>query len=200
MRFDLWRIVMPTRSPRLLISLLIISLMVFVVGCPKKPPPEPVKTTPPPVAEKPAPAVEVPNEKEGGFQQTEEKPSPIEEADSALAKLNAQKVLGTIYFDYDKSDLRSDALAQLKKNAEWLKANPKYRVRLEGNCDERGTVEYNLALGDRRAAGSKNYLLKAGVDASRLETISYGEEHPVDPGHNEDAWQKNRRVDFVLVK
>jgi peptidoglycan-associated lipoprotein len=191
---------MPSRSPRLLISLLVISLLVFVVGCPKKPPPEPVKTTPPPVAAAPAPAVEVPNEKAEGFGQTEEKPSPIEDQDSALAKLNAQKLLGTIYFDYDKADLRTDALEQLKKNAEWLKANSKYRVRLEGNCDERGTVEYNLALGDRRAAGAKNYLLKAGIDASRLETISYGEEHPVDPGHNENAWKLNRRVDFVLIK
>jgi len=192
---------MPSRSPRLLISLLVISLMVFVVGCPKKPPPETPQTTPPPVTEKPAPAVEVPTDKERGFEETQETPSTaIEDANSALAKLNAQKVLGTIYFEFDKSDLQSDALAQLKRNAEWLKANAGYRVRIEGNCDERGTVEYNLALGDRRAVAAKNYLVKAGIDASRIETISYGEEHPVDPGHSEEAWQKNRRDDFVLVK
>jgi peptidoglycan-associated lipoprotein len=191
---------MPSRSPRLLISLLIISLMVLVVGCPKKPPPESTATTPPPVAEKPAPAVEVPTEKERGFQETQETPTAIEDQDSALAKLNAQKVLGTIYFEFDKSDLRADSLEQLKKNAEWLKAHPTNRVRIEGNCDDRGTVEYNLALGDRRAAAAKNYLIKAGIDASRMETISYGEEHPVNPGHNEDAWKVNRRDDFVLIK
>ena len=117
-----------------------------------------------------------------------------------LARLNAQKVLGAVYFDYDKSDLRSEALDQLRKNAEWLKANPGNRVRIEGNCDERGTVEYNLALGDRRAVAAKHYLLKAGIEASRIETISYGEEHPADPGHSEEAWQKNRRDDFVLIK
>ena len=191
---------MTSRSPRLLISLLVISLMIFVVGCPKKPPPETPQTTPPPVAEKPAPAVEVPSEKESGFEETQETPSPIEDQDSVLAKLNAQKVLGTIYFDFDESTLRSDALDQLKKNAEWLKANAGYRVRIEGNCDDRGTVEYNLALGDRRAAAAKNYLLKAGIGAARVEIISYGEEHPADSGHSEDAWSKNRRDDFVLIK
>ena len=191
---------MPSRGLRLLVSLLVVSLMVFVVGCPKKPPPEAPQTTPPPVTEKPAPAVEVPTEKERGFEETQETPTAIEDQDSRLAKLNAQKVLGTIYFDFDESDLRSEALDQLRKNAEWLKANAGTRVRIEGNCDERGTVEYNLALGDRRAVAAKNYLLKAGIDASRVETISYGEEHPVDPGHNEEAWQKNRRDDFVLIK
>jgi len=188
---------MPSRSLRLLVSLLVVSLMVFVVGCPKKPPPEAPQTTPPPVTEKPAPAVEVPTE---GFEETQETPTPIEDPDARLAKLNAQKVLGAIYFDFDKSDLRSEALDQLRKNAEWLKANAGLRVRIEGNCDERGTVEYNLALGDRRAVTAKNYLLKAGIEASRIETISFGEEHPVDPGHNEGAWQRNRRDDFVLIK
>ncbi len=188
---------MPSRSLRLLVSLLVVSLMVFVVGCPKKPPPEAPQTTPPAVAEKSAPAVEVP---EQGFEETKETPTTLEDPDSLLAKLNAQKVLGTIYFEFDKSDLLSESLEQLRKNAEWLKANPGRRVRIEGNCDERGTVEYNLALGDRRAVAAKNYLLKAGIEASRIETISYGEEHPVDPGHNESAWQKNRRDDFVLIK
>ena len=191
---------MSSRNLRLLVSLLVVSLMVFVVGCPKKPPPEAPQTTPPPVTEKPAPAVEVPTEKERGFEETQETPTAIEDQDSRVAKLNAQKVLGTIYFEFDKSDLRSEALDQLGKNAEWLKANPGYRVRIEGNCDDRGTVEYNLALGDRRAVTAKKYLLKAGIESSRIETISYGEEHPADPGHNEDAWQNNRRDDFVIIK
>ncbi len=190
---------MPRRSARLLFCLLILSLAIFVVGCPKKPPKEATQTTPPAVTEKPAPAEEVP--KEHGFDETREVPStPIEDQDSALAKLNAQKPLGTIYFEFDKSDLRSDALDQLKKNAEWLKANSKHRVRIEGNCDERGTTEYNLALGDRRAATAKSYLVRAGIDASRIETISYGEEHPESPGHTESAWAKNRRDDFIIIK
>ncbi len=191
---------MPSRSLRVVIALLVVSLMVFVVGCPKKPPLESPKTTPPPVTEKPAPAVEVPSEKERGFQETKETSSPLEDQDTRLAKLNAQKVLGTIYFDFDRSDLRSKALAQLRKNAEWLRRNSGYRVRIEGNCDERGTVEYNLALGERRAVTAKHYLVKAGIEGGRIETISYGKEHPVDAGHNEEAWQKNRRDDFVLIK
>src|SRR5262249_51839157 len=157
------------------------------VGCPKKPPPEAPQTTPPPVAEKPAaPAEEV---KEQGFEQTAETPSTSLEGEGGeLAKLNATHPLETVYFDYDKSELRSDALDALKKNVAWLKSNARYRVRIEGNCDDRGTVDYNLALGDRRAATIKSYLMKAGVEASRLETISYGEEHPVDAGHSEEAW------------
>ncbi|HEV8337266.1 MAG TPA: peptidoglycan-associated lipoprotein Pal [Candidatus Polarisedimenticolia bacterium] len=189
---------MPNRISRLLVSLLILPLMVLVVGCPKKPPPEPAQTTAPGVGEKPAPATDVPSE--SGFQETAETPSSLDEQDEALRKLNAQKVLGTIYFEFNKSDLSSEALEQLRKNAQWLKTNSKYRVRIEGNCDDRGTVEYNLALGERRATAAKSYLVKAGIDGSRIETISYGEEHPVDPGHNEEAWLKNRRDDFVVIR
>lgn len=185
-------------NTRLFFSVCVLSLLVFVVGCPKKPPPEAPQTTPPPTTEKPpAPAEDV---KESGFDQTADTGAPIEDADSELARLNAQKPLATVYFDYDKADLRSDALDTLKRNAEWLKSNTRYRVRIEGNCDERGTVEYNLALGDRRAAAVKSYLAKAGIDAGRLEIISYGEEHPVSPGHDESAWAKNRRADFVIVR
>jgi peptidoglycan-associated lipoprotein len=173
-------------------------VLVLVAGCPKKPPTEPPTTTAPPVTERPAPAEEIP--KEQGFDETREVPSAPLSEDAEIARLNAQKVLGPIYFDFDKSDLRPDALEQLRKNAEWLKANTQYRVRIEGNCDERGTVEYNLALGERRAVAARNYLTKAGISASRLETISYGEEHPVDPGHNEAAWAKNRRDDFVIIR
>lgn len=189
---------MPRWSVRLLFSLLIVPLLVFVVACPKKPPLEAPQTTPPPVSEKAAPAEEI---KEPGFGETSETPgAPLEDQDAELARLNEQKVLGTIYFEYDQADLRPDALEQLKKNAEWLKANRGYRVRIEGNCDERGTVEYNLALGDRRAQAAKSYLVKAGIDSSRIETISYGEEHPEDPGHSENAWQRNRRDDFLIIR
>jgi peptidoglycan-associated lipoprotein len=104
-----------------------------------------------------------------------------------------------IYFDFDKYNIRPGDAEILKKNYEWMQANPG-KVRIEGNCDERGTVEYNLALGQKRADAAKGYLVNLGVDSSRLETVSYGKEKPIDPGHNEEAWAKNRRDDFTPIK
>jgi peptidoglycan-associated lipoprotein len=106
----------------------------------------------------------------------------------------------SIYFDFDMSDLKSEAQANLQKKAEWLSANPMHSVSIAGHCDERGTAEYNLALGERRANSAKEYLLALGISKDRIETISYGEEKPVDPAHNEEAWAKNRRDDFSLFK
>ena len=103
-----------------------------------------------------------------------------------------------IYFDFDKSDLKSEAQEVLKRKAEWLRNNSGESVIIEGHCDERGTNEYNLALGDRRAQSAKNFLIDLGIAESRLTTISYGEERPADPRHNETAWSKNRRNHFVL--
>jgi peptidoglycan-associated lipoprotein len=103
-----------------------------------------------------------------------------------------------IYFEFDRSDLLPEAQAVLRDKADFLKANPKGSVIVEGHCDERGTNEYNLALGDRRAEAAKAYLINLGVPAARMETVSYGEERPVDPGNNESAWAKNRRAHFVL--
>ena len=119
-------------------------------------------------------------------------------ADATVDELNRKKVLSTVYFDYDKSDLTDSTRAVLQANAEWLKANPGHVVRIEGNCDEHGTVEYNLALGQRRAASVKDYLMGLGIDGSRLATVSYGKERPVDPGHDEAARAKNRRADFII--
>jgi len=112
----------------------------------------------------------------------------------------AKATLEPIYFDFDKSNLKPDATATLNKNAEWLSKNPTAKIRIEGNCDERGTNEYNMALGERRANSAKQYLLKLGVSADRLTTVSYGEEKPVDPGHDEAAWAKNRRDDFKVIE
>jgi peptidoglycan-associated lipoprotein len=103
-----------------------------------------------------------------------------------------------IHFEFDKSRLLPEAKAILRVKAEWLKANPEARAIIEGHCDERGTNEYNLALGDRRAQSAKTYLVDLGIAAERLTCISYGEERPLDPGHNEAAWAKNRRDQFVL--
>jgi len=182
---------------RALFGLIILPLLVLVVGCPKKPPPDLTPTTAPQTSEKTAPSEEV---KDSGFKTTEVPETSLEDQmTEELRRLNEQRPLGTVYFEYDKADLRQDALDQLKKNATWMKSNPAFRVRIEGNCDERGTVEYNLALGERRAVAVKNFLTKSGIDEGRMETISYGEEHPADPGHDEASWAKNRRVDFTIV-
>jgi peptidoglycan-associated lipoprotein len=103
-----------------------------------------------------------------------------------------------IFFEFDSAVLLPEAQAILKKKGEWLINNPDVTVTIEGHCDERGTNEYNLALGDRRAASAKTFLMDLGISGSRLNCISYGEERPVDPGHNEEAWAKNRRGHFTI--
>ena len=107
--------------------------------------------------------------------------------------------LKEVYFGYDRYDLDTEARAILKGNADWLKANVAVRVEVEGHCDERGTSEYNLALGAKRSQAVKDYLATLGVAAARLSTISYGEELPVCKEQNEECWQKNRRASFVIV-
>lgn len=107
--------------------------------------------------------------------------------------------LQPIYFDFDRSFVRDDAGAAMKANAEWLKANSRVKVRIEGNCDERGTKEYNQALGQRRATSAKKYLTDMGISAKRISLISYGKEKPVCSGADEDCLQKNRRDDFMAV-
>lgn len=103
-----------------------------------------------------------------------------------------------IYFEFDSSVLAPEAETVLRDKAQWLMDNPEISVIIEGHCDERGTNEYNLALGDKRAGSVKTYLINLGIDGSRLTVISYGEERPADPSHNEDAWAKNRRVHFEI--
>lgn len=107
--------------------------------------------------------------------------------------------LDDIHFDFDKSDIRADSREILQKNADWLQNNPDVKIQIEGHCDERGTAEYNLALGERRAMSTKKYLISLGISADRIYTISYGEELPLDPNHNKDAWGKNRRAHFLVI-
>ena len=121
-------------------------------------------------------------------------------AEDAMAKEVKAFEAEAIYFDFDKSDLKPAARAILEKKAGWLRTNSSYKLKVEGNCDERGTVEYNLALGERRAKAAVKYLNALGIAADRMTTISYGEERPADPGHNEAAWSKNRRDEFRLSK
>lgn len=104
-----------------------------------------------------------------------------------------------IYFEFDQYRLTSAARALLQEKGDYLMANSDVAILIEGHCDERGTVEYNLALGDRRAKSARDYLLRMGVSPTRVDTISYGEEMPADPGHHEGAWTKNRRCRFVVT-
>jgi peptidoglycan-associated lipoprotein len=105
-----------------------------------------------------------------------------------------------IYFDFDESILKPEARVILDRKAAWLRSNLKYSVRIEGHCDERGTSEYNVALGEKRAVAAAEYLRQLGISADRVSTISYGEERPADSGHFEEAWAKNRRDEFRLMK
>jgi len=106
----------------------------------------------------------------------------------------------SIYFDFDKSFIRAEYRSDLKKKAGYLKDNPNINIRIEGNCDERGTSEYNLALGERRANSAEEFLLSLGISPDRIDTISYGEERPLASGHDEGSWAQNRRDDFVIIK
>jgi len=105
--------------------------------------------------------------------------------------------LQTVYFDFDVYALRADAKQNLEKNAQTLRQSPDLRIEIQGNCDERGSTEYNLALGQKRAEAARKYLIALGIDDGRINTISFGEENPAVRGHNETAWAKNRRGDFV---
>jgi peptidoglycan-associated lipoprotein len=109
------------------------------------------------------------------------------------------KLLKDIHFEFDKYDIRSADEAILKENAVFLKNNPKMKIQVEGHCDERGTVEYNLALGERRASNTKKYLVFLGIPSDRISTISYGKERPFDKGHHEEAWANNRRAHIVVL-
>jgi peptidoglycan-associated lipoprotein len=129
-------------------------------------------------------------------------PKPEAAPDSSLEALRRGEAPGggplkDINFAFDKADLSETARAILKTNADWLKSNPSARVQIEGHCDERGTADYNMALGAKRAQAAMDYLATLGIAANRLSTVSYGEEIPVCKEHTEDCWAKNRRARFV---
>jgi peptidoglycan-associated lipoprotein len=126
----------------------------------------------------------------------EDIPADIEEANR---KAQASGWLQDAFFGYDEAGLSNEAQAALQASATWLRAHPEYRLLVEGHCDERGTEQYNLALGDKRAQIVKDYLGTLGVDSVRIRTVSYGEERPFDQGHDDAAWAKNRRAHLVLA-
>lgn len=125
--------------------------------------------------------------------------TPTDTGTGDLGAGGAGDELQIVYFDFDSYRISSAGRSAIQANASWLKDNPKATVQIEGHCDERGTTEYNLALGDRRAFAVRDALVSAGVAKKRLSTISYGEERPSDPGHDEAAWAKNRRGQFVIL-
>jgi peptidoglycan-associated lipoprotein len=113
--------------------------------------------------------------------------------------VSADQFLKRVYFDFDKSSIRPDQVEAVTQNAAWLKAHPDTKVLIEGHCDERGTTEYNFALGARRADTVQQFLVEHGANAANVTVISKGEEEPADPGHDEAAWAKNRRAQFMFL-
>jgi len=164
--------------------------LLLAAGCAKKPAPTPVE---------PAPAETVmPAETVSGVDETKMSESAVSESTMQAAETAVAELM-RIHFDFDQFTLSAEARETLAANAAYLQANSDARIRIEGHCDERGSDEYNLALGERRAQAAKDYLVTLGVAADRLETISYGEEMPLDPASNESAWAKNRRAEFKEI-
>jgi len=186
-------------------SIMLLSLLAlaFTISCGpsiNQPPPkwtvenQSASTSPPPSPQTSAPKPAVEAKREGASTSSLE---ALRSGESTATP--AASALKDAYFAFDKYDLSPEARETLKANAEWLKANPAARVQVEGHCDERGTQEYNMALGAKRAQATVDYLATLGITASRMSTISYGEEIPVCKEHNEECWAKNRRARFVVV-
>jgi peptidoglycan-associated lipoprotein len=168
------------------LMVLVMAAALVGAGCAKnvKPAAQPAAAAPAPVTvATPAPATTPPAPQV----------SPLDDPASPLAQR-------TVYFDFDKSDIKPEFLDTLTAHAKYLVANPTQKIRIEGYTDERGTVEYNIALGDRRAQAVRRFMLFQGVSADQITTVSYGESHPADGGHDETAWAKNRRAIIVYLR
>lgn len=179
----------------------IVMLTVTGLACGGKKPPVARPTPPPPAADATAPP-RPPAPPEPVREPVIVPPEPVRAdniTSSSLDDLNRQAPLKPAFFDYDSSDLTKAGQAALDENATLLKRNATWAVTIEGHCDERGTAEYNLALGERRAVTARTYLVSLGISADRLRTVSYGKEFPFDPGHDESAYAKNRRAHFVIT-
>jgi peptidoglycan-associated lipoprotein len=185
------------RSSKALIYVIALAVVTLSVACSKKPPvtaplppppPPPTTPAPPPPPPPPPPPAAAP------------KPLTEDEvfAKKTLAELNAEKPLEDVYFDYDKADLKADARSSLAKDAEWLKRWPSTKVIVEGHCDARGTNEYNLALGEKRAAAVRDYLAGLGIAADRVQVVTKGEESPFCLEETEACFAQNRRGHFIL--
>ena len=185
------------------ILILIAVVVSLAMGCPKRP-----VTSEPAAGEAASP----PSPPSMGSERADNNPPPAEVTDSfpsqqieseplrddSIDELNRMGVLETIYFDYDQSDLDDEDRRVLQENAAWLQANPGYNVAIEGHTDERGTIEYNLSLGDRRAKKVREYMRSLGIAQERMRVITWGEERPAIDRTGEAAWSKNRRAEFVI--
>jgi peptidoglycan-associated lipoprotein len=180
---------------KVFILCLVLSLaLAFSLSCRKKV----QELPPPPPSVKEQPAAEKVDE---GAKVV--KPALSEEeifASKTLDQVNQEMPLSMIYFDFDKYFIREDAKPVLDSDATWLKKFRAAKVLIEGHCDERGTEDYNLALGERRAQSTQQYLISLGVSPERVKIISYGKSQPLDPGHDEFAWAKNRRAQFLIIE
>jgi peptidoglycan-associated lipoprotein len=162
---------------------------------------------PPPSAAAPEPALAAPSHPPAPPEPVKEPAvapaAPIVEdrvATASLDEINRNSPLKPVFFDFDRTEISADAQKALDANADVLKHNATWIVTIEGHCDERGTAEYNLALGERRAMAARAYLVSLGIAADHLRTVSYGKEFPFDPGHDEAAWARNRRAHFVVTQ
>jgi peptidoglycan-associated lipoprotein len=186
------------RIIRIAYTIIILCAILFVMGCAKKTlepvTPEVTKPQPPGQTEMPAEQPGMKMDTSGSAQGTTAasgKPS-MDKARTAFENTD-------IYFEFDKFELTPEARKVLADKAAFLNSHTKIKTRIEGHCDERGTAAYNLALGERRAKAAQDYLVFLGIGSERVSTVSYGEEKPVDPGHNETAWAKNRRAHFDIL-
>ena len=172
----------------------VLAVSLLFLGCPKK---------------KPAPAPEVIELQETVVEEVETPTPPVvivdevedpfsEDLETANIAAYEMGLLGDVYFDFDKYDLKPEARERLAKNAEFMRAHPEFEMLIEGHCDERGTEEYNLALGDRRANATKSYLMSLGIPAGPIEAVSFGEERPQCREASEACWWRNRRAHFVI--
>jgi peptidoglycan-associated lipoprotein len=192
---------MQTRSATRVAAVFIVTMALLMGACGKKKSPvvRPMPEPPPP-ATTPAPAPPAPPQPV--TEQPLVPPEPVGEASiesKPLDELNKEGLLKPVFFEYDASELSPDAQQTLNQDAALLKQHSTWVITIEGHCDERGTAEYNLALGERRAVAARTYLVSLGIAADRLHTVSYGKEFPFDPAHSADAWAKNRRAHFVIT-
>ena len=182
-----------------LVVLVLLSLI--AAACAKKTAPV-TSPAPPPTAAPPAVTAPPPRPPQRVEESLPVPPQPLSEdsiANRSLDDLNRDSPFKPVFFPLDTAELDDDGRAIATANAAILKKYPTWVLTIEGHCDERGTAEYNLALGERRALSVKTYLVSLGVAPDRLRTVSYGKEFPFDPGHDESAWSKNRRAHFVIT-
>jgi peptidoglycan-associated lipoprotein len=193
---------MHTRTAASKVALIfVLVLTASALGCHKNVPPV-ARPAPPPPAPGATTGTRPPAPPQPVAEPTVVPPEPVKDdaiASASLDDLNRNSPLKPLFFELDKAEVTSTGQAVLESNAATLKKYPSWTVTIEGHCDERGTAEYNLALGERRAVAARAYLVSVGVSADRLRTVSYGKEFPFDPGHDEAAFAKNRRAHFVVT-